>query len=156
MFVTRNETFWIATARNEKFMRFNWLILNHHNAFELNVFSALVLPKQRNKSTKFIFQFYHSNIGKSCYLRYQVIKTWNTDISENRKILTSYILFWWRCIYWKCTIDILFFNSYNVLRGIIKGTIFFVFLRYRILGYHIYQRGTWDLSKHLEWSFLRQ
>ena len=121
--------FWIATARNVKFMRCNWPIFNHHNALELNVSSALVLPKQRNKSTKSTFPFYHSNIGKSCYLRYQVIKTWNTDISENRKTLTSYILSWWRYIYWKCTINILFFNSYNILRGMYKRSHIFCFFK---------------------------
>ena len=147
---------WIATARNVKFMRCNWPIFNHHNAFEVNVSSALVLSKQINKSTKFTFPFYHSNIGKTCYLRYQTIKTWNTDISENQKTLTSYILFWWRYIYWKCAINILFLNSYSIQRGMYKRNHIFCFSRYRILGYHIYPRGIWDLSKHLEWSSLRQ
>ena len=86
--------FSIATARNVKLMRCNWPAFNHHNAFEVNVSSALLLPKQINKSTKFTFPFYHSNIGKTRYLRNQAIKTWNTDISENQKTLTSYILFW--------------------------------------------------------------
>ena len=71
----------------------NWSMFNHHNAFELNVSSDLVLPKERNKSTKFTFPFYCSNIGKSSYLCYQGIKAWNTDISENLKTLASYILF---------------------------------------------------------------
>ena len=68
----------------------NWSILNHHNAFNLNVSLTLVLPKQRNKSTKFTLPFYHSNIGKSCYLRYQCIKALDTGISENLKTLASY------------------------------------------------------------------
>ena len=85
--------FRIATNRTENSCG-NRSIFNHHNAFKINVSSILVLPKQRDKSTKFTLPFYHSNIGKSCYLCYQGIKAWDTDISENLKTLASYIFFW--------------------------------------------------------------
>ena len=58
---------------------------NDHNAFRLNVSSTLVLPKQRDRSTKFNVPFCHSNKGKSCYFHYQRIRACNTDIPENLK-----------------------------------------------------------------------
>ena len=69
-------------------------MFKHHNAFKLNVSLTLVLPKERDKSTRFTLPFYHLNIGKSCYLRYQGIKAWDKDIPENLESLASYILFW--------------------------------------------------------------
>ena len=100
---------------------------NDHNAFRLNVSSTLVLPKQRDRSTKFNVPFCHSNKGKSCYFRYQRIRACNTDIPENLKTLASYILFWGRYIYWKPTCNIIYFNSYSILREMYKKTYFLFF-----------------------------
>ena len=110
--------FWIATERNEKFMR------------ELiNVSSTLVLPKQRDKSTKSTLPFYHWNIGKSCYLPHPRIKAWNTDFPENLKTLACYILFWSRYIDWKPTSNILYFNSSIILKEMCKRNHSFLFFK---------------------------
>ena len=127
---------------------------NDHNAFRLNVSSTLVLPKQRDRSTKFNVPFCHLNKGKSCYFRYQRIRACNTDIPENLKTLASYILFWGRYIYWKPTSNIIYFNSYSILRGMYKKTYFLFFQdiwdKYQDIGIiymyiylyiYIYQRG---------------
>ena len=100
---------------------------NDHNAFRLNVSSTLVLPKQRDKSTKFTIPFCHLNKGKSCYFRSQRIRACNTDIPENLKTLASFILFCGRYFYWKPTSNILDFNSYSILRGMYKKTYFLYF-----------------------------
>ena len=118
--------FWIAADRNGNSMP-ELVNFNHHNAFKLNVPSTLVPPKQRDKSTKFTVPFYHVNIGKSCYLPYQGIKAWNPDIHENLKTLASYILFWWRYIYWNTAGNIFHFDSYSILREMYKRNHIFLF-----------------------------
>ena len=84
------------------------------------VCSTLVLPKLRDKNTKFTLPFYHWNIRKSCYLHNPGIKTWNTDLPEDLKTLACYILFWWRYINWNPTSNIRYFNSYSILKGMCK------------------------------------
>ena len=140
--------FWIATERNEKFM-----------GELVNVSSTLVLPKQRDKSTKSTLPFYHWNIDKSSYLRHPGIKPWNIDFPENLKTLASYILFLSRHIDWKPTSNMLYFNSYIILKGMCKRNHSFLIFeniwdkiaKYRIIGHHVYP---WRIWIELNWISL--
>ena len=95
----------------------------------VNVSSTLVLPKQKDKCPKSTVPFYHWNIGKSGYLRHPGIKAWNIDFPENLKTLASYILFLSRYIDWKPTSNILYFNSYIILKGMCKRNHSFWFFK---------------------------